>query len=221
MGLFGCHFGLQQKWNQLFREMTSERGAWSSGPTPEDAPKRWKLDSMEDPLRRRLRLRPNYRFDEQLLLRPSAAVTDAHTLHTPESPSSGAQNGMDAFGGHALGSPLSDSNHALLLRGLRGVSHLASLEGSEDADGEEEEGIENDALEEAAVRAQVEGEGEEEGDAGREDTPGYTNGMPQEKSPTAMLNPEDDTQVGSLLGQSAVRCFVLSALCHWCARSVL
>ncbi|CAI5483770.1 unnamed protein product [Closterium sp. Yama58-4] len=51
-------------WNTLYRQMTSERGPWYSGPSPDDPPPRWKLDKSEDPQRRRFRMRPNYRFDE-------------------------------------------------------------------------------------------------------------------------------------------------------------
>ncbi|CAI7877699.1 unnamed protein product, partial [Closterium sp. NIES-54] len=55
-------------WNTLYRQMTSERGPWYSGPSPDDPPPRWKLDKAEDPRRRRFRMRPNYRFDENFCI---------------------------------------------------------------------------------------------------------------------------------------------------------
>ncbi|CAI5943564.1 unnamed protein product [Closterium sp. NIES-64] len=55
-------------WNTLYRQMTSERGPWYSGPSPDDPPPRWKLDKAEDPRRRRFRIRPNYRFDENFCI---------------------------------------------------------------------------------------------------------------------------------------------------------
>ncbi|CAI5461598.1 unnamed protein product [Closterium sp. Yama58-4] len=55
-------------WNTLYRQMTSERGPWYSGPSPDDPPPRWKLDKSEDPQRRRFRMRPNYRFDENFCI---------------------------------------------------------------------------------------------------------------------------------------------------------
>ncbi|GJP81202.1 hypothetical protein CLOP_g11369 [Closterium sp. NIES-67] len=75
-------------WEQLYREMTSERGPWYSPPSSSSsigplvpgttppttlssspAVQRWKLDKSEDAQRRRFRLRPHLRFD-QAMCRP-------------------------------------------------------------------------------------------------------------------------------------------------------
>ncbi|CAI5531483.1 unnamed protein product [Closterium sp. Naga37s-1] len=71
-------------WEQLYREMTSERGPWYSPPSPSAsssslsalspgatppvsaAVQRWKLDKSEDAQRRRFRLRPHLRFDDAM-----------------------------------------------------------------------------------------------------------------------------------------------------------
>eukprot|EP00850_Spirogloea_muscicola_P002042 SM000007S21002 [mRNA] locus=s7:1425419:1443445:- [translate_table: standard] len=55
-------------WRQILRTLTSERGVWSpdlpAGGTFQEH--HWKLDKAEDPQRRRMRLRQNYNFDENL-----------------------------------------------------------------------------------------------------------------------------------------------------------
>eukprot|EP00897_Mesotaenium_endlicherianum_P007795 jgi/Mesen1/7043/ME000369S06370 len=61
------------RWCHTLRDITNERGPWGGGggggEGGGDGTERvvhWKLDRSEDPLRRRHRLRPNYRFDNRL-----------------------------------------------------------------------------------------------------------------------------------------------------------
>lgn len=51
----------------MFRYLTDERGPWSTVPFPNDVILHWKLDKMEDPVRRRLKLRRNYHFNKEFL----------------------------------------------------------------------------------------------------------------------------------------------------------
>lgn len=68
-------FFLQSQWLKLYRDLTGERGSWSSGRSENESPIYWKLDKMEDPYRRRPRMRPNYRFDPKLQLPPDEERT--------------------------------------------------------------------------------------------------------------------------------------------------
>eukprot|EP00271_Cylindrocystis_brebissonii_P011984 TRINITY_DN3000_c2_g1_i1.p1 TRINITY_DN3000_c2_g1~~TRINITY_DN3000_c2_g1_i1.p1 ORF type:complete len:2905 (-),score=592.76 TRINITY_DN3000_c2_g1_i1:326-8950(-) len=126
---------ISRQWNQMYRDLTSERGSWTPGRSPSDPPIRWKLDKMEDPVRRRPRLRPNYRFDAQLLLPP---VDERGSNNSSESTAKEAESGGE------------DANlHARVIKGLmrgRSISGVDPMEESMiDAtarDGGEEGGLE-------------------------------------------------------------------------------
>ena len=69
----------------LFRTLIDERGPWSANPFPNSAVRHWKLDKTEDALRRRLKLRQNYHFDEKLCHPPSTAPSKDVTIPISES----------------------------------------------------------------------------------------------------------------------------------------
>ncbi|XP_058069394.1 BEACH domain-containing protein B isoform X3 [Magnolia sinica] len=78
-----------EKWVHMFRALIDERGPWSANPFPNSTVTHWKLDKTEDRWRRRLKLKRNYHFDEQLCLPPATASCNdtSHIInegHFPE-----------------------------------------------------------------------------------------------------------------------------------------
>ncbi|TPX34048.1 hypothetical protein SmJEL517_g03217 [Synchytrium microbalum] len=61
---------LQRQWAIMYRNLSGERGVWSS---PETSPRNWKLDASENSSRMRRRLAPNPEFDDH---REAAARRD-------------------------------------------------------------------------------------------------------------------------------------------------
>ncbi|KAJ7525246.1 hypothetical protein O6H91_17G043300 [Diphasiastrum complanatum] len=62
------------RWCHMFRNLTDERGPWSPVAFPNNSLKWWKLDKTEDPSRRRVKLKRNYHFNEDLI-RPRISIT--------------------------------------------------------------------------------------------------------------------------------------------------
>lgn len=98
----------------MFRYLTDERGPWSTVPFPNNLILRWKLDKMEDPLRRRQKLRRNYHFDKELL-RPVSI--------TPKAPLVDLVNEGDSV------ELLLGGVRQFLLKGMRGVTEDISSDG--------------------------------------------------------------------------------------------
>eukprot|EP01018_Ginkgo_biloba_P014188 Gb_28819 [translate_table: standard] len=102
---------IADNWCHIFRGLTDERGPWSAAPFPNNSLTRWKLDRTEDPWRRRLKLKRNYHFDEQLCHPPSTSILDdSKAVQRVDDLHSG-------IGSHVLGEVKS-----FLLKGLRGIS---------------------------------------------------------------------------------------------------
>ncbi|EFJ19512.1 hypothetical protein SELMODRAFT_110788, partial [Selaginella moellendorffii] len=70
------------QWCLIFRNLTDERGPWSSTTFPSDTLVWWKLDKTEDPLRRRLKLKRNYHFDQKLV-QPAASTEGVGSQSAP------------------------------------------------------------------------------------------------------------------------------------------
>jgi hypothetical protein len=96
--------GVQEQWCHMFRDLTDERGPWSTATSRSGPLIRWKLDKTEDPWRRRLKLKRNYHFDNDLLHPISGA------------PSSPAVDLVNETGG-----TLMEGVRTFLLKGLRAV----------------------------------------------------------------------------------------------------
>ncbi|XP_057837661.2 BEACH domain-containing protein B isoform X1 [Cryptomeria japonica] len=112
------------KWCHMCRELTDERGPWSATPFPNNKLTRWKLDKTEDPCRRRMKLKRNYVFDEQLCHPPSTLV------HDDSETGQNVDNSNPGMGINVLGEVKS-----FLLKGLRGISEEETF----DAPGNEED----------------------------------------------------------------------------------
>ncbi|KAH7332120.1 hypothetical protein KP509_20G069100 [Ceratopteris richardii] len=95
------------QWCHIFRQLTDERGPWSTVKFPSDTQISWKLDKTEDPWRRKMKLKRNYHSDMQSVC----------PLETTErvGPSGGSLGKLSNFE-----SLLETSK--LLLKGLRGIS---------------------------------------------------------------------------------------------------
>ncbi|CAN6454099.1 unnamed protein product [Victoria cruziana] len=70
-----------EKWIHMFRTLTDERGPWSASPFPNGVLTHWKLDKTEDSLRRRMKLRRNYHFDERLCHLPVTNLNNHPSQH--------------------------------------------------------------------------------------------------------------------------------------------
>jgi hypothetical protein len=114
----------------MFRDLTDERGPWSAITFPNDSPVRWKLDKTEDPLRRRLKLKRNYNFHEELL----------HPVSTAAPSSQAASEPLNEPGGSEV-ELLLGGVRTFLLKGLHKVTEESNSEdeGDDDDDGSEEE----------------------------------------------------------------------------------
>lgn len=99
---------MQEHWCHMFRDLTDERGPWSAVSFPNDIVTHWKLDKTEDPSRRRLKLKRNYHFNEELM-RP---VTRS-PASKPDEPVNEPGSTVDLLLGGV---------RTFLLKGLRGVS---------------------------------------------------------------------------------------------------
>jgi hypothetical protein len=96
--------GVQEQWCHMFRDLTDERGPWSTATSTSGPLIRWKLDKTEDPWRRRLKLKQNYHFDNDLLHPISGA---------PSSPAVDLVNETEGT--------LMEGVRTFLLKGLRAV----------------------------------------------------------------------------------------------------
>ncbi|XP_031488059.1 BEACH domain-containing protein B isoform X2 [Nymphaea colorata] len=89
-----------EKWIHMFRMLIDERGPWSASPFPNTILTHWKLDKTEDSLRRRVKLRRNYHFDERLCHPPATNLNNFPSQHDVGSlPQLGSQlpKGMKSF----------------------------------------------------------------------------------------------------------------------------
>jgi hypothetical protein len=102
----------------MFRDLTDERGPWSAITFPNDSPVRWKLDKTEDPLRRRLKLKRNYNFHEELL----------HPVSTAAPSSQAASEPLNEPGGSEV-ELLLGGVRTFLLKGLHKVTEESNSEG--------------------------------------------------------------------------------------------
>lgn len=112
----------------MFRHLTDERGPWSTISFPGEIQISWKLDRTEDPWRRRLKLKRNYNFDNQLVHTQEGCETMITSSFASEKFSS-----FETF--------LETSK--LLLKGLRGISEEEDPDIIEEKTGLEED--ENDS----------------------------------------------------------------------------
>ncbi|CAK9279032.1 unnamed protein product [Sphagnum jensenii] len=120
---------ISEHWCHMFRDLTDERGPWSAITFPNDSPVRWKLDKTEDPLRRRLKLKRNYNFHEELL----------HPVSTAAPSSQAASEPLNEPGGSEV-ELLLGGVRTFLLKGLHKVTEESNSEGDDDDDdGSEEE----------------------------------------------------------------------------------
>ncbi|CAK9883045.1 unnamed protein product [Sphagnum jensenii] len=121
---------ISDHWCHMFRDLTDERGPWSAITFPNDSPVRWKLDKTEDPLRRRLKLKRNYNFHEELL----------HPVSTAAPSSQAASEPLNEPGGSEV-ELLLRGVRTFLLKGLHKVTEESNSEdeGDDDDDGSEEE----------------------------------------------------------------------------------
>ncbi|CAK9237200.1 unnamed protein product [Sphagnum troendelagicum] len=121
---------ISEHWCHMFRDLTDERGPWSAITFPNDSPVRWKLDKTEDPLRRRLKLKRNYNFHEELL----------HPVSTAAPSSQAASETLNEPGGSEV-ELLLRGVRTFLLKGLHKVTEESNSEdeGDDDDDGSEEE----------------------------------------------------------------------------------
>ncbi|GBG71673.1 hypothetical protein CBR_g9087 [Chara braunii] len=130
-------------WCHMFRGLTDERGPWAPGPSPGDPPLRWKLDKTEDPWRRRMRLKRNYHFDENLV----APTNPLPPLKKPHS--EGDQD--EGAGEKESSEPAGGGIRHVLLTGLMGVKQKGVVEvsGTDDPSGKGDFGeaeVDNAAL---------------------------------------------------------------------------
>ncbi|KAH9551888.1 hypothetical protein CY35_09G037400 [Sphagnum magellanicum] len=123
---------ISEHWCHMFRDLTDERGPWSAITFPNDSPVRWKLDKTEDPLRRRLKLKRNYNFHEELL----------HPVSTAAPSSQAASEPLNEPGGSAV-ELLLGGVRTFLLKGLHKVTEDSNSEdeGDDDDDVSEEETV--------------------------------------------------------------------------------
>ncbi|KAH9329817.1 hypothetical protein KI387_001925, partial [Taxus chinensis] len=105
------------KWCHMFRDLSDERGPWSATPFPNNKLTQWKLDKTEDPYRRRLKLKRNYLFEEQLCHPPSTFLLGD---------SEAGQNDDNLNPGMA--SNVFGEVKSFLLKGLRGISEEEILD---------------------------------------------------------------------------------------------
>ncbi|XP_020218624.1 BEACH domain-containing protein B isoform X2 [Cajanus cajan] len=103
-----------EKWIHLFRSLIDERGPWSTNPFPNSVVTHWKLDKTEDTWRRRLKLRQNYHFDENLCC-PFSAIASGVATPVNESNSGFVNN-------------IPEQMKQLLLKGIRKITDEGTLD---------------------------------------------------------------------------------------------
>ncbi|XP_052201034.1 BEACH domain-containing protein B isoform X2 [Diospyros lotus] len=109
---------IAEKWIHMFRSLIDERGPWSANPFPNSIITHWKLDKTEDAWRRRLKLRQNYHFNENLCHPPSTICSNEVSPPVNESKS--------AFGGH-----IPEQMRRFLLKGIRKITEDGPSETTE------------------------------------------------------------------------------------------
>eukprot|EP00850_Spirogloea_muscicola_P005743 SM000026S08992 [mRNA] locus=s26:1003027:1021649:+ [translate_table: standard] len=116
-------------WRQVLRTLTSERGVWSpdlpAGGTFQKH--HWKLDKAEDPQRRRMRLRQNYNFDENLTF--AAQEKEDRSPSQPD-----LQSQADALSEAEKSAVLPEALSEHILRGPKKVGGGQDGLGDDDAD---------------------------------------------------------------------------------------
>ncbi|XP_057426071.1 BEACH domain-containing protein B isoform X2 [Lotus japonicus] len=106
-----------EKWIHMLRSLIDERGPWSTNPFPNCVVTHWKLDKTEDTWRRRLKLRQNYHFDENLCNLLSATASGGGTPVNESNP---------GFVGK-----IPEQMKQLLLKGMRKITDEGIMDANE------------------------------------------------------------------------------------------
>lgn len=108
---------ISEQWCHMFRYLTDERGPWSTVPFPNDVTLHWKLDKMEDPVRRRLKLRRNYHFNKEYL-HPATSISKGPPVDLVNERGSSVELLMGGV-------------RQFLLKGMRGVTEESLSDGED------------------------------------------------------------------------------------------
>ncbi|XP_038988519.1 LOW QUALITY PROTEIN: BEACH domain-containing protein B-like [Phoenix dactylifera] len=111
---------IADKWIHVFRALIDERGPWSANPFPNNIVTHWKLDKTEDTWRRRLKLKRNYKFDEQLCHPSTTKLSSETSQPVSEFPTGSGAN-------------IPEKMKRFLLKGVRGIAEERNSEPSEHA----------------------------------------------------------------------------------------
>nr|XP_029116201.1 BEACH domain-containing protein B isoform X4 [Elaeis guineensis] len=111
---------IADKWIHMFRALIDERGPWSANPFPNNIVTHWKLDKTEDTWRRRLKLKRNYKFDEQLCHSSTTKLSTETSQPVSECPTGSGAN-------------IPEKMKHFLLKGVRGIAEERNSEPSEHA----------------------------------------------------------------------------------------